>query len=84
MILLVDNYDSFVHNLARYFQQLGHTTRIVRNDAIRAEAIQADRPAAVVLSPGPNVVVAIFVMLFHGMLVLKPSFESSPELPELT
>ena len=34
MILLVDNYDSFVFNLARYFERLGHATRVVRIDAI--------------------------------------------------
>ena len=36
MILLIDNYDSFVFNLARYFERLGQTTRVVRNDAIDA------------------------------------------------
>ena len=53
MILLVDNYDSFVHNLARYLQRLGQKTRIVRNDAIIAKTIQNDPPRAIVLSPGP-------------------------------
>ncbi len=53
MILLIDNYDSFVHNLARYFQRLGHATRVVRNDATGAAAIEALRPDAIVLSPGP-------------------------------
>ena len=54
MILLVDNYDSFVFNLARYFQRLGQTTRVVRNDAIAVSEIESLRPAAVVLSPGPR------------------------------
>jgi anthranilate synthase component 2 len=53
MILLVDNYDSFVFNLARYFQRLGQATLVVRNDAIGAREIEALRPTAVVLSPGP-------------------------------
>lgn len=53
MILLIDNYDSFVHNLARYFQRLGQATRVVRNDAITLDEIARTRPAAVVLSPGP-------------------------------
>jgi anthranilate synthase/aminodeoxychorismate synthase-like glutamine amidotransferase len=53
MILVIDNYDSFVHNLARYFQRLGHPTRVVRNDAIEVGAIRQLRPAAIVLSPGP-------------------------------
>ncbi len=53
MILLIDNYDSFVHNLARYFQRLGHTTRVVRNTAIDTPAVRRLGPDAVVFSPGP-------------------------------
>jgi len=54
MILLIDNYDSFVHNLARYFQRLGHDTHVVRNTAIDAAGVRAMGPEAVVLSPGPR------------------------------
>jgi len=54
VILLIDNYDSFVHNLARYFRRLGHETRVVRNTAIDAAGVRAARPDAVVLSPGPG------------------------------
>jgi anthranilate synthase/aminodeoxychorismate synthase-like glutamine amidotransferase len=53
MILLIDNYDSFVYNLARYFQRLGQTTHVVRNDAIDAAGVRRLAPDAVVLSPGP-------------------------------
>lgn len=53
MILLLDNYDSFVHNLARYFHRLGQDTRVVRNDAIDCEGVRTLRPAAIVISPGP-------------------------------
>jgi anthranilate synthase/aminodeoxychorismate synthase-like glutamine amidotransferase len=53
MILLVDNYDSFVYNLARYFERLGQRTRVVRNDALDAASVAALDPAAIVLSPGP-------------------------------
>jgi anthranilate synthase component II len=53
MILLIDNYDSFVHNLARYFQRLGQDTLVRRNDAVTPQEIRALAPAAVVLSPGP-------------------------------
>lgn len=53
MLLLIDNYDSFVFNLARYFRRFGQETRVVRNDAIDVAAVRALRPAAVVLSPGP-------------------------------
>lgn len=53
MILLIDNYDSFVHNLARYFTQLGQTTRVVRNDALSLDEVRRMNPGAIVLSPGP-------------------------------
>ncbi len=50
MILIVDNYDSFVFNVARYFEELGHRTKVVRND----EVVTADFNAkAIVISPGP-------------------------------
>lgn len=53
MILLIDNYDSFVHNLARYLRRLGQEAAVVRNDAIDVAGVQALQPAAIVLSPGP-------------------------------
>src|SRR5262245_4143037 len=53
MLLVIDNYDSFVHNLARYFQRLGQETVVVRNDQIDPAAIERLRPDALVLSPGP-------------------------------
>jgi anthranilate synthase/aminodeoxychorismate synthase-like glutamine amidotransferase len=54
MLLLIDNYDSFVHNLARYFQQLGQGTLVVRNDAIDVVGVRAMGPDALILSPGPG------------------------------
>jgi anthranilate synthase/aminodeoxychorismate synthase-like glutamine amidotransferase len=53
VILLIDNYDSFVHNLARYLEELGCETAVVRNDAATVGAIHRLRPQAIVLSPGP-------------------------------
>jgi anthranilate synthase component II len=53
LILLIDNYDSFVFNLARYFQRLGQQTMVVRNDAIDAAAVRKLDPTAIVISPGP-------------------------------
>lgn len=53
MLLLIDNYDSFVYNLARYFRRLGQETRVVRNDAIDAAGIRELAPRAIVISPGP-------------------------------
>jgi anthranilate synthase/aminodeoxychorismate synthase-like glutamine amidotransferase len=54
MILLLDNYDSFVYNLDRYLQRLGQPTVVVRSDAIGTEAIGRLHPAAIVISPGPK------------------------------
>ena len=53
MILVIDNYDSFVANVARYFRMLGEETQLVRNDAIGVDEIVKLRPDAIVVSPGP-------------------------------
>lgn len=53
MILVVDNYDSFVYNLVHYIEDLGAPTEVVRNDALTVKQALAKRPSAVVLSPGP-------------------------------
>ncbi len=53
MLLVVDNYDSFVFNLVHYVQELGAQTHVVRNDALSAKAALALKPDAVLLSPGP-------------------------------
>ena len=49
MILVIDNYDSFVHTVANYLRQLGATPVVVRNDA----ALPSETPQAIVISPGP-------------------------------
>ena len=51
MILIVDNYDSFVHNVARYFEELGEAVKVVRNDAVTQSDLDAAK--AIVISPGP-------------------------------
>jgi anthranilate synthase/aminodeoxychorismate synthase-like glutamine amidotransferase len=53
MILVIDNYDSFVHNLARYLRELGWATKVVRNDAIDVEEAARLDPSHIVISPGP-------------------------------
>ena len=53
MILLIDNYDSFVHNLARYVQELGEETVVRRHDATSLEEIEQLRPSHIIISPGP-------------------------------
>jgi anthranilate synthase/aminodeoxychorismate synthase-like glutamine amidotransferase len=54
MILLIDNYDSFAHNLARYIRQLGFEVLVKRNDAISIAAIKKMAPEKIILSPGPK------------------------------
>lgn len=53
MILLIDNYDSFVYNLARYIGRLGRERMVVRNDSLTPDDIAAMAPEAIILSPGP-------------------------------
>ncbi len=50
MILIVDNYDSFVYNVARYFEELGERVTVKRNDEIVPDDLKA---RAIVISPGP-------------------------------
>lgn len=52
-VLLIDNYDSFVHNLARYLRELGASTHVVRNDELSLKEIERSAPEAIILSPGP-------------------------------
>lgn len=53
MILIIDNYDSFVYTLARYVQKLGGEAIVKRNDEISIDEIIALAPQAIILSPGP-------------------------------
>jgi para-aminobenzoate synthetase component II len=50
VILIIDNYDSFVHNIARYFVELGEIVRVRRNDEVEPGDL---RVKALVISPGP-------------------------------
>jgi anthranilate synthase component 2 len=53
MILVIDNYDSFVYNLVHYLEDLGAHTEIERNDALSAADALRKKPQAIILSPGP-------------------------------
>ncbi len=53
MILLIDNYDSFVYNLSRYVTELGHETIVVRNDKVSVDQIAELCPNYIIISPGP-------------------------------
>jgi anthranilate synthase/aminodeoxychorismate synthase-like glutamine amidotransferase len=53
MILLLDNRDSFVYNLARYVRELGRDTVVWRSDEVSLDDVAALRPSHVIISPGP-------------------------------
>jgi anthranilate synthase component 2 len=53
-LLVIDNYDSFTYNLVQYLGELCERVEVQRNDAVSAEDVEADRPLALVLSPGPK------------------------------
>lgn len=53
MILMIDNYDSFVYNLVQYLGELGEDVIIKRNDEISIEEIEDLNPEMILLSPGP-------------------------------
>ncbi|MCE2705773.1 MAG: aminodeoxychorismate/anthranilate synthase component II [Proteobacteria bacterium] len=54
MILVIDNFDSFVYNLARYVETTGHPTYVVRNNSITLEEIAQLSPSHIIISPGPG------------------------------
>ena len=53
-VLVVDNYDSFVYNIAQYLGELGAEPRVVRNDRVTAAEAASGGYGAVVISPGPG------------------------------
>lgn len=54
MILLIDNYDSFTYNLYQYIGTFTNDIKVVRNDLLTIEEIEALHPEKIVLSPGPK------------------------------
>ena len=68
-ILMIDNYDSFTYNLVQYLGELGAKVIVRRNDAIDVAGIRAERPDAIVISPGPctPAEAGISVTLLHEM-----------------
>ena len=53
-ILVIDNYDSFVYNIAQLLGELDTEPIVVRNDKITLEEVKAMKPDAIVISPGPG------------------------------
>ena len=54
MIFVLDNYDSFTYNLVQFLGNLGAKLEVRRNDQTTVEEIEAMKPEAIVLSPGPG------------------------------
>ena len=54
MILMIDNYDSFTYNLVQYFNELGKSVKVFRNDKISLSKIKQLAPEKIVISPGPG------------------------------
>jgi anthranilate synthase/aminodeoxychorismate synthase-like glutamine amidotransferase len=53
MILIIDNFDSFVYNLAQYCGELGGEPEVFRNDSTSVSEIEAMQPSHIIVSPGP-------------------------------
>ena len=54
MILLIDNYDSFFYNLYQLIGTVKDDLKVIRNDEMTVEEIEALHPELIVLSPGPG------------------------------
>jgi len=52
--LIIDNYDSFVYNLAQYLGELGVKSDVIRNDKITLDEIKQNNYDAIIISPGPG------------------------------
>ena len=55
MIIVIDNYDSFTYNLVQYLGEMGEELRVFRNNRVTLPEIEALKPDAIVISPGPGV-----------------------------
>lgn len=53
LILMLDNYDSFVYNLVQYLKEMGSEVAVYRNDSIDVSAIERMSPGHIIISPGP-------------------------------
>ena len=53
-VLLLDNRDSFVWNLARYVRELGAAAKVVRSDRVTVDQVAAERASHIIISPGPG------------------------------
>ncbi len=54
MICVIDNYDSFVYNIVQYLEKLKAEVKVFRNDTISVSQVEALKPEAIIISPGPG------------------------------
>ena len=50
---MIDNYDSFTYNIVQYCRELGADLKVIRNDEMSVEEIEALHPEKIIISPGP-------------------------------
>ena len=74
MLLMIDNYDSFVFNLVRYIEELGEEVIIYRNDKISIEQIKELDIDGIIISPGPKSPkeAGICLDIIHNFKGIKP------------
>jgi anthranilate synthase/aminodeoxychorismate synthase-like glutamine amidotransferase len=53
MVIIIDNYDSFVYNLAQYLGELGWEPAVYRNDQVTLDRVESLSPSHIIISPGP-------------------------------
>lgn len=53
MLLMIDNYDSFTYNIVQYLSELDAEVKVIRNDELTVDEIEALQPERLVISPGP-------------------------------
>ena len=53
MVIVIDNYDSFVYNIAQYLGELGWEPLVFRNDQTTLDQIESLKPSHIIISPGP-------------------------------
>ncbi len=54
MVLILDNYDSFVYNLAQYVGEIADNVLVKRNDAVELDDVRRLNPDRIIVSPGPG------------------------------
>lgn len=74
MLLMIDNYDSFVFNLVRYIEELGEKVLVYRNDKITIDEIKDLEIDGIIISPGPKSPkqAGISLDIIHNFKGIKP------------